>query len=133
MRSTMYIQLYRDTRCGHGFWYVGSSCRGGGGGTCVRGHPGIVGFPPTSPFSTFLTSSPMYPTGDAGAGAGECLGAQIMCNITATSIYAPVDHNTNGNTFVTESVLSPHLSGKCLSISFTTCSMHVTLFYYIHL
>ena len=98
-----------------GTWAVAA----GGGGACVRGHPGIVGFPPMSPFSAFLTSSPVYPTGDAGAGAGECLGALIMCNITATSIYAPVDHNTYRNMFVTESVLSPHLSGKCLSISFT--------------
>ena len=51
-----------------------------------------------------------------------------MCNITATSIYAPVDHNTNGNMFVTESVLSPHLSGKCLSISFTTVACMLPYF-----
>ncbi|KAL5467435.1 hypothetical protein EMCRGX_G031658 [Ephydatia muelleri] len=65
-----------------------------------------------SPFGAILGNKP---PGDAGAGAGECLGAQIMCNITATSIYAPVDHNTNGNMFVTESVLSPHLSDNEVS------------------
>eukprot|EP00731_Ephydatia_muelleri_P026207 Em0018g307a len=65
-----------------------------------------------SPLSAMLDNTMQ---GDAGAGAGECLGAQIMCNITATSIYAPVDHNTNGNMFVTESVLSPHLSDNEVS------------------
>eukprot|EP00731_Ephydatia_muelleri_P005283 Em0002g1459a len=67
----------------------------------------------TSSDTLSASSSPVY--GDAGAGAGECSGALIMCNITATSIYAPVDHNTYRNMFVTKSVLSPHLSDNEVS------------------
>ena len=72
--------------------------------TCVQGHPGKVGFPPTSPFSAFLISSISHVSHRGHRAAGECLGALIMCNITETSIYAPVDHNTNRNMSVAESV-----------------------------
>ena len=81
----------------HGFWYVDSSCGGTpdlcSGATLESGFSTHVPFLHLSHILYHVSHNGCRRGG--GGGGGKILGALIVFTITGTSIYAPVDHNTN--------------------------------------